>query len=174
MKKSQISLFTVIMLVLLLVLVGYYFLFFVPGQTELTMLRAETTTFNAEASIYEPYLSDAASLESDIADIQAQIDELHVNGYINDSTVSLIISEAIQRFSVSLNSITLSDETMVGEHRALPINLALSGSMDNILSFLSYFENDLEGSYLVQAAALEINAGHCTASVVIYLCTPAV
>lgn len=173
MKKAKLSVFTIILLVMIAILTVYYFLFFVPAQAELTLLRTDISVYDMEASVYEPYLSDTVSLDADIAALEAQLEDLRANGYVNDSTVSLVIGDAIQRYNVSLTSITLGEETTISNYRALPINVSLTGSFDDILTFMDAFENDTEGSYLVHAANMEINGNLCTSDIVIYLCTPA-
>lgn len=173
-NKLKLSPTTIVMLVMLLVAVLYLFLYFIPSQSELTLIRAETSLANIEMATYKAYLADTTPLENDIAAIQAEIDEMNDTGYTNDSTVSLVISDAIQRYSVSLSSVTLSSVTNIDGNNALPINVAITGTMENILSFISHFENNEAGSYLVRAASMEINGERCTASLVIYLCTPAV
>lgn len=170
----KISPTTIVMLVMLLVALLYVFLYFVPAQSELNLIRVETTVANAEMAAYKAYLADTTPLENDIAAIQAEIDELNSSGYTNDSTVSLVISDAIQRYSVSLASVTLSSVTNIDGNNALPISVSVTGTLENILAFISHFENNEAGSYLVRAASMEINGERCTADLVIYLCTPAV
>lgn len=171
-KNVSLSKFTVVMLILLVAVIVYVFVYFVPAQSTAAMLQSEIALFNAESSIYKEYVADVSPLEADIADLQNQIDELNATGYINDSTVSFKISDAIQRYKISLTSVTLEAATTYKEHRALPINLTISGELDNILKFIEYFENNTEGSYLVRASAIEIAGNTTNASLVIYLCTP--
>lgn len=171
-KKFSLSKVTVVMLLLLVVLVVYVFAYFVPAQSELNMLRAELAVFNAEANIYKQYLSDSTPLENDIQSIQDQIDELNDTGYINDSTVSFEISDAIQRYSISLSSVSLDTVTTYDGHRVLPMNLTMTGNFEDVLKFIDHFENDEEGSYLVRGSAIEISGNTTNASLVIYLCTP--
>ena len=68
---------------------------------------------------------------------------------------------------------SLGEETTIESWRALPINVAVSGDYNDILEFISHFENNSEGSYLVHAASLETNGNLTTANIVIYLITPA-
>lgn len=173
-KNISLSMTTIVMLVLLAVLAVYCFTYLIPTQNELTVLRSEISVHNAQASIYQQYLSDTAPLEADIEAIQAEIDTMNSEGYVNDSTVSLVISDAIQRYNISLSSVSLSSVTTYEEHRALPINLTLSGTMDDILQFIAHFEQNTEGSYLVQATSMEVNGTTTTANLLIYLCTPAI
>ena len=172
MKKFSLSFTVIYMLALLAAIAVYWFAYFMPAQNDMTVLRAETALFNGEASVYGQYLSDTSSLEADIEAIQKEIDNLHATGYINDSTVSFKISDAIQRYSVSLSSISLSSETTFEGYRVLPLNLSLKGSYENIISFIRHFENNEEGSYLVRGVSLEIAGSVTNASMVIFLCTP--
>ena len=171
-KKFSLSKVTVIMLLLMVVMVLYCFLYMLPAQNELTAMRAELSVANAEASIYRQYLTDISPLENDIAEVQAEIDKLHAEGYINDSNVSFEISDAVQRYQMNLTSVTLGNVTTVDEHRALPINVTMSGELENVLRFISHFENDKEGSYLVQGATIELSGTRATVALTMYLCTP--
>ena len=171
-SKKKFSLVSIVLLVMIAITAVYYFVFFVPGQTELQMIKADTMVYTAEASIYESYINDPSELEADIAQAQTELDDLWANGFTNDSTVSLVIGDAIQRYSVNLTSMSLGEETIIEEFRALPINVAISGDFNNITDFISHFENNSEGSYLVHAAALETNGNLTTANIVIYLITP--
>ena len=172
-KKSPISLFPAVCLILLVVMLLYFFLYFQPTRLAMTTMQADTLIYKTEASIYQPYLTDHAPLKQQIADSEAKIDELHKTGYTNDSSVSLVIGEAIQRFNVSLNSIQLSEPTTIEEYRALPINLALTGTLEDTLAFINYFENNEDGSYLVHAVSTAINGDTCKTELVMYLCSPA-
>lgn len=171
-KKFALSKVTVVMLLLLVACIVYVFAYFTPAQTTATQLRTETSLYNTESAIYRQYIEDVTPLEADIAELQKQIDELNATGYVNDSTVSFKISDAIQRYKISLTSVTLESVTNYGEHRALPINLTISGELDNILKFIEYFENNKEGSYLVRGSCIEVTGNTCNANLVIYLCTP--
>lgn len=173
-SKKKFSLVSIVLLVMIAIAAVYYFVFFVPGQTDLQMIKADTMVYTAEASIYEAYISDPTSLEDEIAQAQAELDDLWANGFINDSTVSLVIGDAIQRYSVNLTSMSLGAETTIEAWRALPINVAVDGDYNDILEFISHFENNTEGSYLVHAAALETNGNLTSANIVIYLLTPAI
>ena len=173
-KKFALSRVTTVMLFLLVAVLVYVFVYFIPAQSTAAMLRSEIALHNAESSIYQQYVSDPAPLEQDIQDIQQQIDELNATGYINDSNVSFKISDAIQRYKISLSSVSLESATTYKEHRALPITLTISGELDNILEFIEYFENNEEGSYLVRGSSIEIAGNTTNAALVIYLCTPSV
>lgn len=172
-KKTSISLFPAVSLVLLVVLALYFFLYLRPARQQMALIQAQTQLYEAQAALYQPYLSDQSALEQEMADSQAKMDDLHQNGYTNDSSVSPIISEAIQRFQVTLNAITLEDPTTIGGNRALPIKLTISGPLDSTLDFISYFETNQDGSYLVYAAVTEQNGDACTTNLVMYLCSPA-
>lgn len=172
MNKKEIPVLTVVMVVMIIATALCYLLFFTPAQNQAAVVKAESSAYHAEAAAYEAYLSDASELEAQIDAAQDAIDELHDTGYINDSVVSLVISDAIQRFSISLTSVTLGEVTEIDDHRALPINLSLYGAMEDVLNFISFFENHSEGSYLVRDASMEVSNKRCTANLVVYLCTP--
>ena len=171
-KNFSLSKVTLFMLLLLVAVIIYVFAYFMPAQSTMTMLRSETSLYTAESAIYRQYVADVSPLEADIEAIQNQIDELNPTGYINDSTVSFKISDAIQRYRISLTSVSLESVTTFEDHRALPINLTLSGELSNILKFVQHFENDTEGSYLVRGSAIDISGAIANATLVIYLCTP--
>ena len=140
----------------------------------MTEIRSQIAVHNAESSVYRQYVDDVTPLEEDIAAIQAEIDELHKNGYINDSTVGMVINEAIQRYNISIKSISLEEATISGEYRVLPIHLSFSGTYTSVLAFISHFENNSDGSYMVQATSLSLANNNCSGAIVIYLCTPSV
>ncbi|MBR5474377.1 MAG: hypothetical protein IKU83_03090, partial [Lachnospiraceae bacterium] len=143
------------------------------AKLEMTAMQANTLLAKTEATMYQPYLTDHAPLEKEAASIQDQIDELHKTGYTNDSSVSLVIGQAIQRYQVTLNAITLDEATDIDGNRALPINLTVTGPLQNILDFIEFFETNQDGSYLVHAAQVEINGDTVITKIVMYLCSPA-
>lgn len=171
--KTKISGASVLMFVMLLAVALCYFLVFVPGQQSMATVQSETSALEAEAALYQEYIADPSALEADIAALQAEIDAVHADSYVNANTVGLVVSDAIQRFQVELTSFTLGSETTIGDCNALPMNLSLEGTTEDILAFIAHFESDDEGSYLVHAASLEMNGGECQGQVVIHLCTPA-
>lgn len=171
-RKFSISKTTIYLLLLILALVIYIFVYFLPAQSTLAMLRSEISLFNVETATYRQYLEDPTPLKADIDAIQAEIDRLHAEGYVNDSTVSFIISDAIQRYSIGLTSIAIGSKTELDGNRVLPINLSMTGSMTNLQKFIKHFESSQEGSYLVRGTDIQIGANTNVASMVIYLCTP--
>jgi len=171
-KKFSLSKTSIYLILLVLALIVYVFVYFIPAQSELAMLRSEIALYNAETAIYRQYLDDPSPLEADIADIQAEIARMNTEDYTNDSTVSFEIGTAIQRFKISLVSVTLDTVTEIDGMRALPICLKMNGEMDNLMKFIRYFENDEDGSYLVRGTAFEVAGNTINASMVIYLCTP--
>ena len=173
MKKSlSLSKTTVYLLLLIVALLVYVFVYFVPAQSQLAAMKADISVFNAETAIYREYLEDPSPLEADIQTIQDEIDRMNAEDYVNDSTVSFEIADAIQRYKISLVSINIENVIEYEGNRVLPINLQMNGDMENLQKFISHFEKDTEGSYMVHGASFEITANTTAASMVIYLCTP--
>lgn len=160
-------------LAVLLILLIYCFYYLFPARNEMNAISAEIAVNNAEANVYRTYVDDTSELEAQIVAIEDEIAQLHAEGYVNDSTVSLILAEAVQEYRISLSSVSLGKATKIDGHRALPINISMSGSLENVLSFISHFENDTEGSYIVRASTLQISGSTARTTVVLYLCTPA-
>ncbi len=171
-KKRKVSAVFIVLLAIIAILALYYFFYFVPTASQLGAIRADTAVYHMEADTYRPYVNDPAILEGEIAQVQAELDDLKNNGFVNQAEVNLVIGDAIQRYAVNLTSQSLSNETTFGELRVLPINLVVTGEFQNILDFISHFENNATGSYLVQAASLETNGSLTSARIVIYLCMP--
>ena len=172
-KKLPISPVAVFFLVVLLVLVIYCLYYLFPTRNEMNAISADIAINNAEANMYRPYVEDTSELEAQIAAIEEEIAQLHKDGYVNESSVSLTIAKAVQEYSISLNSVSLGNTTTIDGHRALPINISMSGSLENVLRFISHFENDTEGSYIVRASSIQISGSSAKTTVVLYLCTPA-
>lgn len=157
---------------LIVVLIAYIFIYFLPAQNQLQTLQSEIALYNAETAVYREYLADPSILEAEIAAVQTEIDRMNAEDYTNDSNVSFIIGDAIQRFDVSLSSVSLSEESDFNDHRALPINISLSGELNNVYKFVDYFEHNQNGSFLVQNVSIKLGKTNATATMVIYLCTP--
>lgn len=174
MKKVQFSPVLIAVFLIVVVLVAYYAIYFVPAQAELVSAQGEITVLRMQADTYRPYLDDISPIEADIAKVADEIEQMHRDGYVNATNVSMVISDAIQRFGISLSSISLGKETKIDNCRALPINLSIAGTFDNVVEFVSYFENNTEGSYLAQGCTVSMTAKGCEASLVLYLCTPSV
>lgn len=173
MKKS-FSFVTIVLIVMMAVLLFYCFAYFIPAQRDMTEIRAQISVHNAETAVYRKYVDDVTPLEEDIAAIQAEIDELHKSGYVNDSTVGMVINEAIQRYNISIKSISLGEKTTVDGWKTLPIHLNFTGTYESVLAFISHFENNTDGSYMVRGATLSVTNNNCSGAIVIYLCTPSV
>lgn len=171
-NKFSVSKTSVYLVLLIIAVIAYVFLYFIPAQSQITMLRTDISLFNAETAIYRQYLEDPTPLEADIAAIQAEIDRMNAEDYTNDSTVSFVIGDAIQRYKISLASITLEAPTEYEGYRVLPINLSMTGETKDLLKFVKHFENNQNGSFLVRGTSFEITANTTAASMVIYLCTP--
>ena len=172
MKKLSVSKATIYLVLLFIALIVYVFVYFVPTQSQMTALQSEIALYNAETAIYRQYLEDSTPLEADIATIQAEIDRMHDEDYTNDSTVSFEIGNAVQRYKVSLVSVSVDSATEINGYRALPITLTVTGDMNNLIKFIKYFENDMDGSYLVSSTNFEVAGAKIDASMVIHLCTP--
>lgn len=173
-KKFPISIFPMTCVIVGIALALYCYLYFVPARQEAALIESEISLHEVEQKLYEPYVNDHSPIEQDIAAAEDAIEQLHKDGYVNQGEVSLIIGEAILKHNVTLTSLTIGEETTYQEeYAALPIRMDLVGQQDDLLAFMAAFENDEEGSYIVQAAAMEVDARQCAASVTMYLCTPA-
>ena len=173
-KKFPISIFPMTCVIVGIALALYGYLYFIPARQEAVLIESEISLSEVEQKNYAPYVNDHGPLEQDIAAAKAAMEQLHKDGYVNQGEVSLIIGEAILKYHVTLTSLTIGEETTYQEeYAALPIRMDLVGQQADLLAFLSAFENDEEGSYIIQAAAMEVDARQCAASVTMYLCTPA-
>ena len=172
MKNLSISKTTIYLVLLVVALIVYVFAYFLPAQREMAMIQTDISVFNAETAVYRQYLADPSTLEADIEAIQAEINRMHAEDYTNDSSVSFEISGAIQRYRLSVSSVTLSNPTSINGYRALPINVSVSGDLNNLLGFISHFEDNTEGAYLAQGASIQISGTRATATLLIYLCSP--
>lgn len=173
-KKFSISKTGIYLLLLVLAIAVYAFAYFIPAQNNMTMIRSEIALHTAETAVFNQYLDDTSALEADIDTILAEIDRLHAEEYTNESDVSFKISSAIQQHRLAVSSVALNNATVVDGNRALPISVEVSGNLENLLEFISYFENNEEGSYRAQGATVAISGSKATATLLIYLCTPSV
>ena len=171
-KNLSISKAGAYLIFLVVVLIAYIFVYFLPAQNEISTLQADIALYNAETAVYRQYLADPSIVESEIAEIQAEIERMNLEDYTNETNVSFVIGDAIQRFDVSLASVSLSEESAYNDHRVLPIQLSLSGEINNVYKFVDYFENNQNGSFLVQNVSMNLGKTNATATMVIYLCTP--
>lgn len=171
-KKFSFSAVTVYMIALALILVGYLLFYFVPARAEIRSLKSQISLSNAEAATYKKYLTDSTLLEADIQSIQDEIERLHTEGYVSNSTVNFEISNAIQLYNISLNSVALDSVTTIKENKALPISLSLTGKLEDVLGFIRYFEQNKDGSYMVASTSIKISGPAVSTSIVIYLLTP--
>ena len=171
-KKFSLSKTSIYLILLVVALVVYVLVYFIPVQSQLTAIKSDIALYNAETAIYRQYLEDSSPLEADIQAIRDEIARMNTEDYTNDSTVSFVIGDAIQRYKISLVSISIDKVTVLDGYRALPINLTMTGNMENIQKFISHFENNQDGSYLVHGTSFEVYSSYVTASMVIYLCTP--
>lgn len=171
-KKRSISLFPLTCLIVGVAMALYAYLYFFPAQQEAALIESEIKLHEVEQQIYAPYVNDYSPIEQDIAAAKAEIERLHKEGYVTEGQVSLILGEAILKHNVTLNELSIGNSTTYQGYQALPLRMELSGHQADILSFMSAFENDEEGSYIIQAAAMEVEYGQCVASVTMYLCTP--
>lgn len=171
-KKLPLSPIVIYFIVILLVVLFYSLYYLIPARNEITLLQSDIAINNAEADIYRPYLGDVSEIEAQIAAVEAEIAQLHAEGYVNESNVSLIISQAVQEYKITLTSVSLGASTTIEGHKALPINISLSGSLENVVQFIAHFEQDPVGSYLIHAASLEMSGSTARTTIVLYLCTP--
>lgn len=171
-KKLPLSPIVIYFIVILLVVLFYSLYYLIPTRNEITLLQSDIAINNAEADIYRPYLGDVSEIEEQIAAIEEEIAQLHAEGYVNESNVSLIISQAVQEYKITLTSVSLGESTTIDGHKALPINISMNGSLENVARFIAHFEQDPVGSYLVRAASVDITGGTARTSIVLYLCTP--
>ena len=171
-KFLSMSPIVLMMLVLLLIVAVYGVAYFLPAQEQMAVLRNEITLYDAESRIFQEYLVDASPLENEIQAAKDEIDRIHAEGYVNESTVSFEINEALRECHVSLTAISLGNVTTYEDFRALPINLSVSGPREHVTNLVRYFEDNEEGSYLVRGVQMTMAGEEVTASLVIYLLTP--
>ena len=174
-KKAKVSIFTVTAVIVGIVGILYFFLYLMPTSQEKGLVQAETLLFTTQAKLIEPYLDDHTPLLEKIQEIEDAIADLHATGYTNGSTFNMVLAENLQRYQLELTSLTLAEETDYESHKALPIKLTVKGSRQNVLSFVSFFETNTDGSYVVRSANLTSGYNDdCSLAMVMYLCTPAV
>lgn len=173
-KKLPLSPVACVLLLLLLVVAVYALVYYPKAQSEVLALRTDVMLNESQVQLYEQYLADSTPLQKEIDALQKEIDKLHSEGYVNESNVSLAISDAVQRYSISLTSVTLSSVTTYKNFRALPINLSIYGDLENVRQFIQHFESNQDGSYVVRGVNMDISAYSAEAAIVIYLCTPSV
>lgn len=171
-KKKSISKTGIYLILLVLVLVVYAFLYYIPAMTQLQLLKNDIALLSTNTTLYRQYLADPSILEAEIDVVQDEIDRMHAEDYVNDSNVSFMISDAIQRFGVALSSVSVGEESTVGDHRVLPIHLVFDGDLNNVHSFIEYFEENQEGSFRIHNLSLRLGNSHANAVMVIYLYTP--
>ena len=171
-KKFSLSKTALYLILLMVVLIVYVFVYFIPAQSQMAMLRSEISLYSVEAATYRQYLEDPSLLEADIQAVEDEIQKLYAEGYTNDSNVSFEISTAVQRYNISLSSVSLKETTIFEDHKVLPITLTMTGSLEAIQEFIAYFETNQDGSYLVRSASINISGNVTSASLLIYLCTP--
>lgn len=172
-KKMPISPVLLTLLGLLLALGVYVFSYFIPAQAEMLSLQAEVASTQSNAQMYHNYLSDASPLEREIAMLEQELAEMNAT-YTNESNVNFEISRAIMMYDVTLSSVSLDPTITYNGHKALPINLVISGEHGKVLEFIQHFEMHQTGSYLVQRVDMEVTVARTSASVLLYLCTPSV
>lgn len=172
-KKLPISPVLCVLLVWLVALAVYGFVYFIPAQAEMNLLRSDVAVKRTESELFEQYLTNSAPLQKEIEALEKEIDKIN-DSFVNDVNVNFVISDAIQRFEISLSSVTLDSVTTHNGMRALPINLSLHGTTENILQFIDFFENSEDGSFVVRGVSLDVNAYSTDANIVLYLCTPSV
>ena len=172
-KKLPVSPMLLVLLLLLVVLVVYAVAYFIPAQRELALMRADVAITEAEANVYQNYLNDSSPLQKEIDALENELAKM-ADEYTNDSNVNFVISQAIQTYNVSLASVSLSSVETYNGHRALPINLKIKGTTDNILQFIQYFETNTAGSYVVRGISMKATAARTEAEIILYLCTPSV
>lgn len=172
-KKLQISPVLCVLLVWLVALAVYGFAYFIPDQVEMNLLRNDVTRKRNEAELFEQYLTNSAPLEKEIDVLEQEIDKVN-DSFVNEANVNFVISDAIQRFQISLTSVTLESATTYNGMRALPINLKLRGTTENILQFIDFFEKSEEGSFVVRGVLMDMSAYSTDANISLYLCSPSV
>lgn len=172
-KKLPISPVACLLLLWLVVLAVYGFAYFIPAQEEMNLLRSDVALKRNEAELFEQYLSNSAPLQKEIDALEQEIDQIN-DSFINNANVNFVISDAIQRYAVSLSSVTLDNVTTYNGMKALPINLVMQGEPQNVLDFIAHFENSEDGSFVVRNVSFKINAYTTSATIVLYLCTPSV
>lgn len=171
-KKFNVSLFTCVLLAVAVVLVLFYFSYFAPMQEDVSAIKAETSMYQAQAKLCEPYLGDHAALEADIEKAEKEFQELRTTGYTNETNVSLIIGDAIQKYNVSLNAITLESSEQIDNYVAHPIHMTISGPVENVVKFIDFFEQNTDGSYVTRAVSMSVAGDKSSASIVLYMYTP--
>ena len=172
--KSKISLFSVVLILVVVALVLYYVMYFAPAQTGRNQLNAEVALNNAQAALCGAYLADHTPLEEGIAAVEAEIADLRENAFTNERSVNLVVSKAIQEYKVELTAMTVDAATTMNDNAALPIHLTFTGKVDDVLNFIAFFENNTDGSYLINGATMKVVDDEANATVTMYLCTPAV
>lgn len=172
-KKLSISPVLLMLVVMLVVMSFYVFSYFLPAQSKMIALQTDVALAQANAQTYQNYLNNTAPVEQEIAALEDELAQL-TNQYVNESNVSFEISKAIQSYQVTLSSVTLDKTTTYKGHSALPIKLSVTGSTENLLQFVSYFETNEMGSYVVREYSMECSAARSEADILLYLCTPSV
>lgn len=146
---------------------------FLPSaHRQLTALQAEIRLMESQAQLYEVYVQDPSAIEQEVQWIKMEIEEIREDYYIDEFRISFAISDAVKAYDTSLLSLSLGNVTSYRESPALPVQLTVRGSTENVLQFVRHFETNTEASYLLRGVSLDIGAERTDASLVLYVCAP--
>ena len=172
MKKHPMTPVLGILLLLASAVMIYAVAFLPSARRQLTALQAEIRLMEGQVRLYEAYTQDLSALEQEVQQLQNSIEQIREETNMDEFRISFAISDAVKAYDVSLLSLSLGNATSYQTSRALPIQLTVRGSTENILQFINHFETTTEASYVLRGVSLDISTERADASLVLYVCAP--
>lgn len=172
MKKHSMTPVLGILLLLVIAVIIYAVAFLPSAHRQLTALQAEIRLMEGQVRLYEAYTQDPSALEQEVRQLHKNIEHIREETNMDEFRISFAISDAVKAYDVSLLSLSLGNATSYQTSRALPIQLTVRGSTENVLQFIHHFETTTEACYVLRGVSLDMAAEDTDANLVLYVCTP--
>lgn len=178
MKSLKVSGIVFYLFGLVLALLLYYYLFFIPQSAAVKELDLLHTQRAEQIEEYNAQLAGLDELKTRVGSLREQVENGSLKNAVTAQNVSEDVAAACAAAGVTPSSVQTGGENVDPNHLSsdgkplcsVSVNLALSCPNDRLLALLNYFETTSPGAYYVEKADWKNGgAGQQTAAVTMTL-----
>ncbi len=159
MKNLKVSGIMLYLLGLVLVLLLYFYLIFLPMSARVAQLNLQHEQNTAKLQLYQKELLQADQLNESINTLQAELDKLKSTTSISGKNAADDLGKAMNDTGVVPIQLQIGNETVdksktsgTGEPVcSVPISLQVNCSQEQLQQLLDYFETKSQGAYYVNS-----------------------
>lgn len=159
MKKGKVSGYLIYLLCLVLVLLLFFYLIYMPVSSDVAKLDAKHAQNMEQITVLNDEIANQKKIKDKIAELEAKLDAAKKSASVNGSQVAEDAAKAWSAAGITPQTIQVGDETVVKDKTTsdgrplttVPVNITVACSKEQLQKLLNYFEKQSPGCYYVNS-----------------------